>query len=92
MAEYPGFLHGAYGEINAVDSPNSTRNRRIKQAFVCIGTAPVHQVEGGANNVNKPILVNNIGEATFMRCTDLTSITIPNSVTSIGSSAFMDCI
>lgn len=63
MAEYPGFLHGAYGEINAVDSPNSMRNRRIKQAFVCIGTAPVHQVEGGANNVNKPILVNDIGEA-----------------------------
>ena len=39
------------------------RNRRIKQAFVYIGTAPVHQVEGGANNVNKPILVNNIAEA-----------------------------
>lgn len=63
MAEYPGFLHGAYGEINAIDSPNSQRNRRIKQAFVYIGTAPVHQVEGGANNVNKPILVNNIMEA-----------------------------
>ena len=34
MAEYPGFLHGAYGEINAVDSQNAQRNRRIKQAFV----------------------------------------------------------
>lgn len=63
MAEYPGFLHGAYGEINAVDSQNAQRNRRIKQAFVYIGTAPVHQIEGGAANVNKPILVNNIAEA-----------------------------
>ena len=63
MAEYPGFLHGPYGEINAVDSPNAQKNKRIKQAFVYIGTAPVHQVAGGGNNVNKPILVNNISEA-----------------------------
>ena len=32
-----------------------------------------------------------IGEFTFRFCTDLTSITIPDSVTSIGGSAFSDC-
>lgn len=57
MADY---LHGAYGQIQAVgarvaDTTNS--------AIVCVGTAPVHTVEGGADNVNVPILCNNIAEA-----------------------------
>ena len=33
----------------------------------------------------------NIGDYAFSDCTELTSITIPNSVTNIGSSAFEDC-
>ena len=33
-----------------------------------------------------------IGRDAFYKCTGLTSITIPNSVTSIGYSAFYDCI
>ena len=57
MAEY---LHGAYGQINAVGSRVSDESQ---SAIVCIGTAPVQTIEGGANNVNKPILVNNIAEA-----------------------------
>lgn len=57
MAEY---LHGAYGQINAVGNRVSDESQ---SAIVCIGTAPVHTVEGGAENVNKPILVNNIAEA-----------------------------
>ena len=28
-----------------------------------MGTAPVHNIEGGAKNVNRPILVNNMAEA-----------------------------
>ena len=54
------YLHGAYGQINAVSNRVSGSSLG---AIVCIGTAPVHTVEGGANNVNKPILVNNIAEA-----------------------------
>lgn len=57
MAEY---LHGAYGQIQAVGSRVSTESQ---SAIVYIGTAPVHTVEGGAQNVNKPILVSNIAEA-----------------------------
>ena len=57
MAEY---LHGAYGEINAVGNRVSDESL---SAIVCIGTAPVHTVEGGASNVNVPILINNIAEA-----------------------------
>lgn len=57
MADY---LHGAYGEINAV----GTRVADTSQgAIVYVGTAPVHTVEGGADNVNVPIVVNNMAEA-----------------------------
>lgn len=57
MAEY---LHGAYGQINAV----GTRVADASQgAIVYIGTAPVHTIEDGAKNVNVPVLINNIAEA-----------------------------
>ena len=57
MAEY---LHGAYGQINAVGNRVSDESQ---SAIVCIGTAPVHNVVDGAKNVNKPVLINNIAEA-----------------------------
>ena len=57
MADYK---HGAYGVIQAVGSRVADESQG---AIVYVGTAPVHNVEGGANNVNKPIIVNNIAEA-----------------------------
>lgn len=57
MSEY---LHGAYGQIQAVGARTADTSR---SAIVYIGTAPVNQVEGGAANVNKPIVVNNIAQA-----------------------------
>lgn len=57
MADY---LHGAYGQIQAAGSRVSTASQN---AIVYIGTAPVHTVAGGAENVNRPILVSNIAEA-----------------------------
>lgn len=35
--------------------------------------------------------VTEIGDSAFYECTDLTSVTIPNSVTEIGESAFLAC-
>lgn len=57
MAEYK---HGAYGVIQAVGSRVADASQG---AIVYVGTAPVHNVEGGAKNVNVPIVVNNIAEA-----------------------------
>lgn len=57
MADYK---HGAYGVIQAVGSRVADESQG---AIVYVGTSPVHNVEGGANNVNKPIVVNNIAEA-----------------------------
>ena len=60
MADY---LHGAYGQINTAGNKVSDKS---DSAFVYIGTAPVHLVQGGAGNVNKPVIVNNIAEAQAM--------------------------
>ena len=40
----------------------------------------------------KTYSVTSIGNFAFSKCINLTSITIPNSVTSIGSNAFFGCI
>lgn len=40
---------------------------------------------------SKTYTVSSIGDAAFFYCSDLTSITIPNSVTNIGNSAFSNC-
>lgn len=64
MAEYPYpmFKHGAYGEIVA-NGVKLANNGESPQALVVFGTAPVGQVEGGAQNVNVPIVCTNISEA-----------------------------
>ena len=54
------YLHGAYGQITESGSRVSSKS---KSAFVYVGTAPVHNVEGGSKNVNVPVLVSGIGEA-----------------------------
>ena len=62
MAEYPGYKHGTRAEINA-NGISVTDKGKTKQAIVYIGTAPVQQVEGGASNVNVPILCNDMSDA-----------------------------
>jgi phage tail sheath protein FI len=57
MSEY---LHGAYGQTQAEGARVAQRSL---SAMVYVGTAPVHTLEGGAANLNKPVLVNNIAEA-----------------------------
>ena len=62
MAEYPDFRHGTRGEIIANGLSLSKRDK-TRQAIVYIGTAPVQQIEGGGQNVNKPILCYDIADA-----------------------------
>lgn len=57
MAEYK---HGAYGTSQAAGTKAAVESQQV---MVYVGTAPVHTVEGGKNNVNRPIVVNNIAEA-----------------------------
>lgn len=57
MSEYK---HGVYGEIVAEGNPQANGSQ---SAMVIFGTAPVHLVEGGAENVNKPIVIRNMAEA-----------------------------
>ena len=49
-------------------------------------------IEGTATNITADMLkgVTSIGGYAFVRCSNLTSIEIPNSVTSIGGYAFAD--
>ena len=57
------------------------------------GTAEITKYSGDAENVTIPSMlggkkVTSIGERAFARCSSITSITIPSSVTSIGYHAF----
>ena len=61
MAEYPGFKHGTLGEIDTTGAVPANRGRS-KMGYVYFGTAPVHLVEDGAKNVNKPIVCNNMSD------------------------------
>lgn len=57
MADY---LHGAYGVISTAGTKVAAKS---PNAIVYIGTAPVQTIAGGADNVNKPILVTDIAQA-----------------------------
>lgn len=57
------YLHGAYGQTQAVGSRAATLS---SVPIVAVGTAPVHQIglkAGDHYRVNEPVLVNNIAEA-----------------------------
>jgi len=60
------------------------------------GTITITKYKGVGGAVEIPSKINglpvtSIGEAAFWNCISLTSVTIPNSVTSIGDLAFMYC-
>lgn len=54
------YLHGAYGQVNVTGTRIADGSQG---AIVYVGTAPVHTVECGAENVNVPIVAHNIAEA-----------------------------
>ena len=64
------------------------------------GEVEVHDCNNSADSVNIPKIVSydgydyyvtSIGDKTFEYCTDITDITMPDSITSIGDEAFYDC-
>lgn len=57
MAEYK---HGAYGQVQAAGTRIANQSTH---AIVYVGTAPVHTIAGGAANVDRPVLVQNMAEA-----------------------------
>ena len=54
------YKHGPYATRDIAGAKNT---ELAQAAFVVFGTAPVHTVEGGAANVNVPVLVNDYAEA-----------------------------
>lgn len=57
MADY---LHGAYGRVSDEGIRNAAES---SSAIVIVGTAPVHTIEGGAEYVNKPLVINGMTRA-----------------------------
>ena len=56
------------------------------------GNAPWYSRRGEIIKIVIKSGVTNIGECAFKDCNNLTSVTIPNTVTSIGKQAFDACI
>lgn len=54
------YLHGAYGEIAAIDSRSSDS---VATVPIYVGTAPVGTVAGGAARVNVPVLIKSFADA-----------------------------
>lgn len=72
-----------------VDSDNSFYSS-LNNCLVCKSTKTI--IKGTINStIPTDATVTNIGDSAFYSCTDLTSITIPSNITSIGSYAFMSC-
>jgi len=49
-------------------------------------------IPGTVNYANKTLTVVGINDYVFNNCSDLTGITIPNTISSIGDDMFDDCI
>ena len=79
-------------EINGI---NYELVAKIKQATVISKSSGVYSGEvvipESVEHEGTAYSVTSIGEDAFYKCSGLTSVTIPNSVTSIGRWAFRDC-
>ncbi|MGN0996552.1 MAG: hypothetical protein ACI4PG_06565 [Candidatus Ventricola sp.] len=54
------YMHGVLAEIATAGTKAAAKSR---SAIIYVGTAPVHTVSGGAERVNKPILIENMARA-----------------------------
>ncbi|MBD5257042.1 MAG: leucine-rich repeat protein [Bacteroides sp.] len=81
------FTYTYQGQTLNYYSSGSTCNVRADPSI----TGAVVIPEVAVDDSGKSYKVTSIGELAFYGCSDLTSVTIPNSVTEIGTSAFWGC-
>ena len=81
-AEIDGIYYNFSGDKSEVTYKNTNYNSYTYEVVI-----PESVTYNG-----RPYHVTTIGQSAFSDCSSLTSITIPNSVTSIGIYAFRSCI
>ena len=85
-AYYDAYIDGIYYNLNSEDKTAEVTKAYGNPSYSGSVSIPENITYDGVIYT-----VKSIGFA-FMNCTDLTSVTIPNSVTSIGVEAFSGCI
>lgn len=83
---------GAYGGDNLIWTLNTESGLLKIEGSGEMNLIPWFDYNNIISQVDLPFGLINIQDGAFMGCTKLTSITIPSSVTTIGGSAFHNCI
>lgn len=81
MVTYDGVMYECYGDGSAYTSP-LLRDRKYS------GNITVH---GMIKNIDELYTVVGIGNGTFSECYELTSVSLPETITTIRTNAFLGC-
>ena len=86
------FADDIFDKINGIYYNFDTSNKEATVTFGDTEYTGYVTIPRTVRYKNVTYSVTSIGDDAFYGCSDLTSVTIPNSVTSRGNSAFSDCI